>query len=289
MKKNSILMFAFLTVFAFGVQTASAQIPINIPKIPKIPKIKKDTTEKPKQDTPTTPEKESPANETNQSNENKSDDNRKTETETKKPEQDIQYYTFGAYKLYLDDLEATVKTAEEYTSNSDRAIYTYSERYDWGLIAVSPSARNDSILGNSEFAAWRKANPKNRWDVALDKLAALLAKNMPTFKGGLANYKFRNPADEKVLKTVFEDITQYQIYSYGIKQSSWLIEKSDYGLPNARYKHAVFYLKDKKGDHPYCYLTYVNIIQGTAGGGTYAASRARFIEDQLVGCPTGAK
>ncbi len=286
MKKKTILMLAFFTVFASGVQTTAAQITITVPKIPK---IKKDKPEQPKQDTPTTQEKESPTNDTNQSNENKSDDNRKTENETKKSDQDIQYYTFGAYKLYLDDLEETVKTAEEYTPNSDRAVYTYSERYDWGLIAVSQRARNDSLLGESEFAAWLKANPKNRWDVALDKLATLLARHMPAFKGGLENYKFRNLADEKILKTAFEDITRYQIYSYGIKQNNWLIEKNDYGIPNARYKHAVFYLRDKNGDHPYCYLTYVNIIQDYAGGGTYAASRARFIEDQLVGCPAGAK
>jgi hypothetical protein len=156
------------------------------------------------------------------------------------------------------------------------------------LIAVSPSERNNWFK-DPDFAKWRKANPKNRWDVALDKLAALIAKYMPAFKGSLENYKFRNPADEKVMKTIFEDITRYQIYSYGIRESSWLIEKSDYGIPNARYKHAVFYLRDKKGDHPYCYLTFVNIIQDYSGGGTYAASRARFIEDQLVGCPAGAK
>ena len=282
MKKNVILMFAFLSVFALGFQAASAQITITVPKIPK---IKKD---KPKQETPTQ-EQTSPTTNTNQSNENSSDGNQNSQNETKKSDQDIKYYTNVVYKLYLDDLEATVKSAEEYTPQSDGAVYTYSERYDWGLISVSPSARKDSLLGEAEFAAWLKANPKNRWDVALDKLAALLAKNMPAFKGGLADYKFRNPADEKVLKTAFEDITRYQIYSYGIKEGSWLIEKDNYNFPTARYKHAVFYLRDKKGDHPYCYLTFVNIIQDYAGGGTYAASRARFIEDQVVGCPAGAK
>jgi len=40
MKKNLILMFTFLTVFALGVQTASAQITITIPRIPKIKKDK---------------------------------------------------------------------------------------------------------------------------------------------------------------------------------------------------------------------------------------------------------
>ena len=278
MKKSPILIFVFLTVFALGLQSASAQITITVPKIPK---IKKDKA--PKQET-TTQEQTTPTNDKNQSNETSSNDNRKTEDETKKSEQDLP--DSAAYRMWFDELQEAVKQAEEYTPQSDRAIYTYSGKYDWGLLAVSPSARNEWF---EDVADWRKANPKNKFDAAFDKLAALLAKHMPAFKGGLASYTLRNPADERVLKTVFEDITRYQIYSYGVKQSNWLIEKNDYGIPVARYRHAVFYLRDKRGDHPYCYLTYVNIIQDYAGGGTYAASRARFIEDQLVGCPAGAK
>lgn len=281
MKKSIILMFALLTLFALAFQAASAQIPINIPKIPK---IKKNKPEQSKQNEQNTQEQQSPANETNQSNENNSDDNQKTENETKKSEQDLP--DSPAYRMWFDELQEAVKEAEEYTPQSDRAIYTYSGKYDWGLLAVSPSARNEWF---SDVAEWRKANPKNKFDAAFDKLAALLAKHMPAFKGSLESYKFRNPAEEKILKTAFEDITRYQIFSYGIKQNNWLIEKDNYNFPTARYKHAVFYLKDKKGDHPYCYLTFVNIIQDYSGGGTYAASRARFIEDQLVGCPAGAK
>lgn len=278
MKKSPILIFVFLTVFALGLQSASAQITITLPKIPK---VKKDKAAK--QET-TAQEQTSPTNDINQPNETSSNDNLKTETETEKSEQDLP--DSPAYRMWFDELREAVKQAEEYTPQSDRAIYTYSGKYDWGLLAVSPSARNEWF---EDVAEWRKANPRNKFDAAFDKLAALIAKHMPAFKGGLASYTFRNPAEERVLKTVFEDITRYQIYSYGVKQSNWLIEKNDYGIPVARYKHGVFYLRDKRGDHPYCYLTYVNIIQDYAGGGTYAASRARFIEDQLVGCPAGAK
>ncbi|CAN5255526.1 hypothetical protein BH20ACI1_BH20ACI1_04040 [soil metagenome] len=49
MKKNSILVLAFLTVLAFGFQAASAQITITIPKFPK---IKKPKTEKPRGEQP---------------------------------------------------------------------------------------------------------------------------------------------------------------------------------------------------------------------------------------------
>lgn len=285
MKKNTIVTFSLFAVFALGCGAATAQITIQIPKIPK---IKKEKQEIPKQDQQTTQEKESPTNDADQSKETPSNDNRKTENETKKSEQDSLNDPSGVYQMWFEEIEAAVKEAEEYTPQSDRAIYTYSGRYDWGLIAVSPSARNE-WFGNSDFAKWRKVNPGNKFDAAFDKLAALLVKHLPGNRGSLESYKFRNPADEKVMKTIFEDITRYQVYSYGIRENSWLIEKDNYNFPTARYKHAVFYLRDKKGDHPYCYLTFVNIIQDYAGGGTYAASRARFIEDQLVGCPAGAK
>jgi hypothetical protein len=281
MKKKTILMLAFFTVLAFGAHAASAQITINIPKIPK---VKKNKSEQPKQDQLTTQGKESPTNDTSQSNENSSDDNQETENETNKSAQDLP--DSPAYRMWFDELQEALKEAEEYTPQSDRAIYTYSGKYDWGLLAVSPSARNEWF---EDVAEWRKANPNNKFDAAFDKLAALLAKHLPADRGSLASYKFRNPADEKIMRTVFEDITRWQIYSYGIRESDWLIEKGDSGIPNARYKHAVFYLKGKNSDHPYCYLTFVNIIQDYSGGGTYAASRARYIGDQLVGCPAGAK
>lgn len=281
MKKNLVSVFVFLTIFAFGLQAASAQITITVPKIPK---IKKDKPEQPKQDQQTTQEQTSPTSDTNQSNETNSDDVRKSENEAKKSAQDLP--DSPAYRMWFDELQQAVKEAEEYTPQSDRAIYTYSGKYDWGLLAVSPSARNGWF---EDIAEWRKANPRNKLDAAFDKLAALLAKHMPTFKGGLASYALRNPSDERLSKTIFEDITRWQIYSFGIQESNWLIEKNDYGIPVARYKHAAFYLGDKRGDHPYCYLTFVNIIQDYSGGGTYAASRARYIGDQLVGCPAGAK
>jgi hypothetical protein len=284
MKKKTILMLAFFTVLAFGVQAALAQMPINIPNIPK---VKKNKPEQSKQDQQTTQETESPTNDTNQSNENKSDDSRKTENETQESEQDLPS-GHPAFQMYFEEIQAALKEAEEYTPQSDRAIYSYSGKHDWGLIAVSASARNEWFEGYFD-ADWRKANPKNKVDAAFDKLAALIAKHMPVYKGDLSSYKLRNPADEKIMKTIFEDITRWQIYSYGIQESNWLIEKNDSGIPNARYKHAAFYLRDKRGDHPFCYLTYVNIIQDYSGGGTYAASRAKYIGDQLVGCPAGAK
>ena len=89
------------------------------------------------------------------------------------------------------------------------------------------------------------------------------------------------------MKGVLTRIADYKIYSIGLQQGNWLIDKNDYGLPTSRYKRGVIWLRDAKSDHPYCYATYINIKQDYAGGGTYGASYARFIEDEMVGCPAG--
>ena len=91
------------------------------------------------------------------------------------------------------------------------------------------------------------------------------------------------------MKGVLTRIADYKIFSSGLQQTAWQIDKNDYGLPTARYKHGVIYLRDTKSDHPYCYAHYVNVIQDYAGGGTYNVSYARFVGTEMVGCPAGAK
>ncbi len=51
MKNYSIAMFAFLIIGLVAVNSVSAQITINIPKIPKIPKIKKPKVTTPETET----------------------------------------------------------------------------------------------------------------------------------------------------------------------------------------------------------------------------------------------
>jgi len=87
------------------------------------------------------------------------------------------------------------------------------------------------------------------------------------------------------MKGVLTRPADYKIFSVGLLGSSWAIDKNSLGIPTARFKNGAIYLKDLTQDHPYCYLTYVNIIQDYAGGGTYGASYTVYVRDKLVGCP----
>jgi hypothetical protein len=187
---------------------------------------------------------------------------------------------------YINDIKQLQKEVESYTPETQVSL-TYSlKQHDYVLLAVSQRERA------KWFEEWKKSineRQKVRISKALDELAAAAAKKLPTYKADLADYKVRNPLEEKLMKGVFDDITQYQILSIGLIERNWLIAYNDFGIPTARYKHGAIYNRYKNDDHPYCYLTYVNIKQDYAGGGTWGASYARYISDELVGCPAGVR
>jgi hypothetical protein len=92
-----------------------------------------------------------------------------------------------------------------------------------------------------------------------------------------------------MMKGTLRNLSTLKIHKIGLFHGNWQISKDDYGLPNARYKQGYIWVRDTTDDHPYCHLYQVNIIQDYAGGGTYAASYARFLDDTLFGCPAGGR
>jgi hypothetical protein len=89
-----------------------------------------------------------------------------------------------------------------------------------------------------------------------------------------------------MMKAALENSATLKIHKIGLYHGTWQIDKNNLGIPNARYKQGYIWVRDTADDHPYCHLYQVNIIQNYAGGGTYAASSARFIGDTLFGCPS---
>ncbi len=70
----------------------------------------------------------------------------------------------------------------------------------------------------------------------------------------------------------------------------WNLEvpvENELGIPKARYKQGYVWVRVTSDDHPYCHLYQINIIQDYAGGGTYGASYAKFLDNNLSGCPAG--
>ena len=89
------------------------------------------------------------------------------------------------------------------------------------------------------------------------------------------------------MKRVWGSPTRYKILKIGLVQTAWDIDKGVLGIPEARYKNGVIYLRDTQADHPYCHAAYINVVQDYAGGGRYAARRAALLNYYLVGCPAG--
>ena len=264
MKNKYFAIAAFLIVSIFGWQVADAQITITIPKIPKIKKPKIVTTSEP--DT------------TGGSGQNGS-----SGTTGQKDSEPAYEEMDARLSLFLDEIAKAKKDVDKYNSN-DYLYLVDATGSEWMWRSVSNKERAEF---EEKWKSVMTPGAKKRFDEGFAALAASAANKLPTYKASLSKYGFHNAAEEKMMKGVLTKIADYKIFSSGLEQAAWLIDKNDYGLPTARYKHGVIYLRDTKSDHPYCYATYVNIKQDYAGGGTYGASYARFIEDEMVGCPAG--
>lgn len=257
MKKEIFAAMAVTIAFMLGANSVSAQFTITIPGIPKVKKPKQEPTKTAEPDPQTVNDRSSDTSTTTQLSD------------------DMDF----RLKFFLEEIEKIQKAVDEYTPE-DKLYIVNSAESEWLMRAISQKER----------AEWSKKwltkpNEQKIFTEAFDRLSASAAKKLPTYKANLHEFKIRNAAEEKLMRTVLTRIANYKIYATGLMQTNWLIDKDDYGLPRARYKHGAFWIRDITDDHPYCYLTYVNVIQDYAGGGTYAASSARFIRDELIACP----
>lgn len=181
---------------------------------------------------------------------------------------------------FLDEIAETQKEIENYSPETK--IYLISiGKYDWLKRAVSKKAREEWLN------QWTK-NPAQRqqFSEALDAVAAAAARKLPLYTPKLKNYSIHNPVEEKLMKSKINDLADHKIHYIGLEQANWLIEKNSLGIPTARFKRGLVWVRYTPNDHPYCRIYYINIIQDYAGGGTYGASYGKFLTDELAGCPT---
>lgn len=261
MKKNYLCILTFLAVVLFGAQTFSAQFTITIPKWPKISKPK---TEPPREtQTPTATEQAKDAQQT---------ENKPAATEDKCSES-------GWVDIHLGKIAERQNEVSSYTP--ERGWFTKDFTYDHLLFAVSSSAREKWLKDSNALQFKDCPNLVS----AFDKLAAAAAENFPLYTANPKAYNFRNPTDEKMMKATLDNAAALKIHKIGLNQATWLISKNNLGLPTSRYKHGLIWFRNPADDHPYCHFYYVNILQDYAGGGTYGASYALFVEDGLAGCP----
>jgi len=265
MKKNLILMVALLIVCSFGGRSVSAQLTITIPKIPKINKPKK---EQPRAEMP------------------KTDDNQSKTTQTTASKPVVMRDKCSESRWLERHLEEIAKRQQEVDSfTPERGWFTKNFTYDHLLNAVSLSAR-EKWLKDSDALQFKDCP---NLVSAFDALAASAAKKLPLYQANPKAYNFRNAADEKLMKAELENPATLKIYKIGLNQSNWLISKDNFDLPTSRYKHGMIWARNPADDHAFCKFYYVNIIQDYAGGGTYGASHATFIESRIVSCPANTK
>jgi hypothetical protein len=190
----------------------------------------------------------------------------------------------GLLNYFLHEISEAKNDVDIYDP-AERQYLVKAVQEEWLLRAVSPRARAEHATG-MKYTEWRKANPGNQLDAALDALAASVAKKLPSYKPGVAAFQFHNPVAEKLLMDYFKNTATMKIHRIGVGSAGWLIQKDSDGLPSYRYKFANVYFRDSSDDHPYCHRVSVRVKQDYAGGGTYSTETYRSsADDELFGCP----
>jgi len=176
-------------------------------------------------------------------------------------------------------------------------ITKYKERLDtWNpanQVFPNPNSNDDYIglaLSKKDRTTWlqdKKVAPDARLDAILDELKASLYKRLPEYTINTKSFINRNAAEEKLMLAEMSDVPGMKVFKIGFNQANWVIDKNDMGIPKARYKHGLIYGRNPASEDPFCRVWYINVVQEYAGGGTYGATEARYIQKELIACPVG--
>jgi len=183
--------------------------------------------------------------------------------------------------VFLDDIKKAQGEAERYSPEEYLYLVSAGGPSEQLLYAVSRRARE-------EWASKVLKNPASRaeFDAEWDKLAAIAAKKIPTYKPSAASYRFRDPAGEKLLMGALKNPATLKIFRIGTDSAGWEIQKDSSNFPSYRYKTMKVYFRDPNDDHPYCRVVSARIKQDYAGGGRYNAEIYRSsVADEIFGCP----
>lgn len=145
-------------------------------------------------------------------------------------------------------------------------------------------------LSKKERAEWlqsKKLSPDAKLEAALDALKASLTRRMPEYTINPKAFNYRNAAEEKLLLAEMSDIAGMKVFKIGFNQPTWLIDRNEWGIPKARYKHGLIYGRNPSSEDPFCRIWYINVVQEYSGAGTYGATTARYIEREFIACPAG--
>lgn len=176
-------------------------------------------------------------------------------------------------------------------------INEYKQQVDgWNpvnQVFPKPNSSDDYIglaLSKKERASWlseKKVAPDARLDASLDDLKASLTRRMPEYTINPKSFTHRNAPEEKMMLAQMTDVPGMKVFKIGFNQPTWLIDKNEWGIPKARYKHGLIYGRNPASEDPFCRVWYVNVVQEYTGAGTYGPTQARYIEREFIACPAG--
>ncbi|MDQ6787401.1 MAG: hypothetical protein M3033_11400 [Acidobacteriota bacterium] len=184
--------------------------------------------------------------------------------------------------VFLSDIKKAQGEAERYSPSE----------YLYLVSAGGPSEALLRAVSRREREEWAKQwlkNPASRaeFDAEWDKLAAIAAKKIPSYKPSAASYRFRDPVGERLLMGSLKNPSTLKIFRIGTDTAGWNIEKGNNDiLPSYRYKTMKVYFRDPNDDHPYCRVVSARIKQDYAGGGRYNSEVYRSsVSEEIYGCP----
>jgi hypothetical protein len=183
--------------------------------------------------------------------------------------------------VFLSDIRKAQNEAERYSPAEYLYLVSAGGPSEQLLYAVSRRARE-------EWAKqWLKdSTSRAEFDAEWDKLAAIAAKKIPTYKPSAGSYRFRDPAGEKMLLGALKNPSAMKIFRIGTDAAGWEIQKDSNNLPSYRYKTVKVYFRDPNDDHPYCRVVSARIKQDYAGGGRYNSEVYRSsVSEEVFGCP----
>ena len=175
------------------------------------------------------------------------------------------------------------------------AITKYEQQVDqWdreSQVFPKPTSSDDYIglaFSKKERASWlrdKKVGADARLEAALDELKASLTHRMPEYTMNPKSFTHRNAAEENLMLAQMSDVPGMKVFKIGFNQPTWLIDRNEWGIPKARYKHGMIYGRSPASEDRFCRVWYINVVQQYNGAGTYGPTEARYIEREFIACP----
>ena len=187
----------------------------------------------------------------------------------------------GWYSYHYGDAYKTLQEVEDFRPGK-RDYYVRElndHRNEYLEASISPKERKEWFASHKIAEKdWHCMTP------VFDAVAEAAKHTLPNFQP--RGYTHHDSAEEQLIKdAVKAELADAEILDVGVSSPSWNIDKHSNGIPSARYKYGMAWVKSPSFDDGYCRIAYVNVVQDYAGGSSYGDSVGNYIRMEPAGCP----